>query len=388
MESRLRRLTNQLDEYRQWAVLAREQTGKPLSRQFAEIRSLRTTGGQCGISDYYWYKLYDDGYLMGSGAADFLGWRLQQQLSLALNPRNAVLPAWDKLVFTQLAHEAGLPVAPIRAAFSPANRVAQCMGTHLRDLAAAAKFLRDPSIYPLFGKPAYSQQGVGSAYLASYDPTSDTLRLINGDTISIDAFLQRLTVAIDRRYHKPECGFVFQESFAPAPEISAITDWSAICGVRIICLNGPDGILPIRAIWKIAVPPNHVDNFSLGKYGNLLADVDLLTGKIGKVVNNLWPKAQVLSKHPLSGRSFAGFHLPGWDKVLDACERGGRAFPLMKIHHWDFALTDRGPMILELNDLGGTEIAQLHGHGLLTATTRAFLKQYANKQTHPWTGKI
>jgi hypothetical protein len=56
----------------------------------------------------------------------------------------------------------------------------------------------------------------------------------------------------------------------------------------------------------------------------------------------------------------------------------------MKIHHWDFALTSEGPMILELNDMGGTEIAQVHGHGLLTQETREFLKRYANTQTHPW----
>ena len=60
----------------------------------------------------------------------------------------------------------------------------------------------------------------------------------------------------------------------------------------------------------------------------------------------------------------------------------------MRIHHWDFALTDQGPMILELNDLGGTEIAQVHGHGLLTKETRGFLKRNANSQTHPWIGTL
>lgn len=373
-----------LQEYRRWAAQATEQTGKRAARQLRDIRSLKKMGGRCGASDYYWYKLYDDDYLHGAGAKDFLGWRLQQQFSLALNARNVVLPAWDKCVFLQLASSAGLPVAPVSACFHPAKRISESLGIHLKNRAEVASYLRNPSRYPLFGKPAYSQQGYGSAYLAGFDPASDRLNLLSGKSISVDDFLKRIEEPVDGRYHKPECGFLFQETFTLAPEISALTEWSAICGVRVICLNGPKGVQPIRAIWKVAVPPNHVDNFSLGKYGNLLADVDLTTGEISRVVGGLWPGTQLLSKHPLSGRSLPGFKLPGWSRILEVCGQGGAVFPLMKIHHWDFAITDKGPMILELNDLGGTEIAQVHGHGLLTDETREFLKRHANTRMHPW----
>lgn len=382
--NRLSRLANQFEEYRRWSGLAQEQTGKSLLTQLQEIRSLRNNGGQCGISDYYWYKLYDDDYLMGDGKHDFLGWRLQQQFSLALNPRNAVLPAWDKHVFMQLASSSGLPVAPILACFHPAKHISECMGIHLKSLAAVGNFLRDPSIYPIFGKPAYSQQGIGSQYLAGYAPASDNLSLLDGKAISVENFLKRLTETVDHRYHKPECGFLFQKSFTLAPEIQSLTNWSAICSVRVICLNGSEGAKLIRAIWKIAVPPNHVDNFSLGKYGNLLADVNLETGEVSRMIGGFWPNTQIYLNHPFSGQSVSGFKLPGWKKVVDACKQAGAVFPLMKIHHWDFALTDQGPIILELNDLGGTEIAQVHGHGLLTEGTREFLKRSANTQTHPW----
>jgi len=386
--NRLHRLLEKFGEYSEWARLAQEQTGKTLATQFREIQALKGYGGQCGISDYYSYKLYDDDYVRGDGPRDFLGWRLQQQFSLALNPRISVLPAWDKTAFLQMAHSAGLPVAPVQACFHPAGRIAESLGIHLRSKEEAADYLRNPSIYPLFGKPAFSQQGYGSAYLSGYDPSTDNLQLLDGKTISTENFVKRLDESVGQRFHKPECGFLFQQSFTPPSEIQSITNWSAICGVRIICLNGADGVRPIRAIWKIAVPPNHVDNFSLGKYGNLMADVDLKTGEIDRVINGLWPKTQILLTHPISGRSLVGFKLPGWEQVLDACQKAGSVFPLMKIHHWDFALTNQGPMILELNDMGGTEIAQLHGHGLLKEETRKFLKRYANTTDHPWIRKI
>jgi hypothetical protein len=383
-----RRLAARLNEYRAWASLAGQQSGKRWPTQMREIKALRRMGGQCGISDYYWYKLYDPAYQEGRGAPDYLGWRLQGQFSLALNPRSAVLPAWDKSVFMLMAAEAGLPVAPVLACYHPADRISASLGQHLRTTAEAARFLRDPTLYPLFGKPAFSQQGYGSALLAGYDPASDQLTSIDGNTQQVDAFLNRLTRSIDPRYHRPECGYLFQKSFALAPEILDLTHWPAICGVRVICLNGPEGVKPIRAIWKVATPPNHIDNFSLGKNGNFLANVNLDTGEISKMVGGFWPETQVFSTLPHTGKPVTGFHLPRWSEILDTCRRAGAVFPLMKIHHWDFALTDQGPLILELNDLGGTEIAQVHGHGLLTGETREFLKRHANPNAHPWVSAL
>jgi hypothetical protein len=169
-----------------------------------------------------------------------------------------------------------------------------------------------------------------------------------------------------------------------APDVKALTDWTALCGVRLMCLHTPDGAKILRSFWKIAVPPNQVDNFSMGKYGNLLANVDPATGEVGRMLGAFWPTAKLLDAHPRSGKSLQGFRLPGWDKILEACNAGAAAFPLMKIHHWDFILTDKGPFILELNDIASTQAAQIHGHGLLTEESREFLKRHANVKVHPW----
>jgi hypothetical protein len=381
-------LARSLGEFRLWAKLAKGQTGKSIARQLAEIRALRGSGGRCGISDYYWYRLYDDEYQCGDGTAEYLGWRLQGSLSLALNPRHAVLPAWDKTVFTQLAHGAGLPVAPVMACYHPAKRIPDVLGRHLADVQAAATFLRDESNYPLFGKPAYSQQGHGSAYLVRYDPSLDRIERLDGSATPVEEFTARLQQPVDGRYHRPECGYLFQSGLKPASEISRFTQWHAICGVRIVCLNDENGVEPIRAVWKIAVPPNHVDNFSLGKYGNLLADIDLTTGQVRRMLDGFWPSTKLHEAHPVSGQSIQGLRLPGWAQLLDACHQAGAVFPLMRIHHWDFALTDQGPKMLELNDLGATEMLQLHGRGLLDQRMRLFLKKHADGLAHPWVQRL
>lgn len=389
-QSSLEEFASRFKEYRDWVQLVEEQTGKGLLTQAREILALKGAGGLCGITDYYWFKLYDEGYLRGCGAPDFLGWRLQDPLNFSLNPRHAVLPAWDKLVFLQLASSAGLPVAPAKASFHKAKQLPKVnsLGSHLRSLDEVKAFLRLPDNYPLFAKPAYSQQGYGSAYLVSYEPDSDSISLLDGSRIPMDVFIQRLQCTVDYRYHRPECGFLFQIPLKLAPEIEALTGWPAICGVRIVCLNGPDGVKPIGAAWKIAVSPNYVDNFHMGSYGNLIAEVDLQTGEVGRVIDGFWPKTKLMQAHPQTGIPFLGFRLPGWDKLLQACHDAGAVFPLMKIHHWDFALTDHGPMILELNDMGGTQIVQLLGHGLLTAETREFLKRHVDRRAHPWVNAL
>lgn len=380
----VKKVSEQLKQFHHWSALAKQQTGKSVLLQVQEIRALRHMGGQCGISDYYWYKLYDDAYQRGRGAPDFLGWRLETRFNMALNPRHAVLPAWDKLAFLALGTAAGLPVAPVRAYYHRTKILADADGEHLNTVAAAGAFLRTDAAFPLFSKPAFSQQGKGSEYLSGYDRASDALILPSGATIPVNEFLQRLTVSIDPRYHRPECGFIFQQPLLPSPEIRALTNWSAICGVRVSCLNGPEGAKPILAQWKVALPPHHVDNFSMGKYGNLIASVDVTTGRVTRALKGFWPNTQIELANRSNGALLEGFQLPGWDKVIAACRQGGAAFPLMRIHHWDFALTDKGPVILELNDLGGTIAAQIHGRGMLTEEVRAFLRRHAHPSAQSW----
>ncbi len=385
---KLRQLPLRLRELRVWADAAFHPSGKSMLRQLSEIKALRRLGGQCGVSDYYWYRLYDPQYQRGRGAADYLGWRLQAQLCAVLNPRHAVLPAWDKITFMTLAHAAGLPVAPVAATYSRAPALAGVLGVHLRTADDVARYLRSEAEYPLFSEPSYSQQGLGATSIDGYHSASDSLCLADGSRLTTAAFLTRLTTTLDRRYHKPECGQLFQPRLSSAREIVDLTGWPAISGVRVTCLNGPDGALPLRAFWKVCLPPNQVDNFSKGKYGNLLADVDLETGTVSRLLAGIGPQHMPMTQLPHNQRDITGFRLPGWTHVLDACRRAGPVFPLLGLHGWDFALTDQGPLMLELNDTVSTEALQLYGRGLLTSDVRAFLKQHCDTRQHDWIARL
>ncbi len=377
-----------LGEYGEWAKMAQAQTGKALPTQVREILALKRVGGQCGISDYYWHRLYDDDYLKGKGREDFLGWRLLESFSRSLNPRNAVLPAWDKSAFALSADAAGLPIAHTDACFHPAGKIAPIFGRHLRTIDMAREYLLDPSVYPLFGKPAYSQGGHGAVYMMDINLEEQTVLLPEGKTIPLEELLQSLVETVDYRYHRPQCGYLFQTPLASSSAIKELTGWPAVCSARVICLNHAGQVTPIRCALKLALPPNLTDNFGMGDHGNLLANIDPESGVIDTTIGGLWPKTQVYETHPSTGAQLEGFRIPQWNRVIDACVEAGKVFPLMKVHHWDIAITEDGPIMMELNDIGGTQIAQMHGHGLLTEETRAFLKQHANQQQHPWVSAL
>lgn len=59
LKNHVDRPVTQVNDYHESATLAQKQTGKSLSTQLREIRTLTGTGGRWGVSDYCWYKLCD-----------------------------------------------------------------------------------------------------------------------------------------------------------------------------------------------------------------------------------------------------------------------------------------------------------------------------------------
>ena len=66
----------------------------------------------------------------------------------------------------------------------------------------------------------------------------------------------------------------------------------------------------------------------------------------------------------------------------------------MKIQHWDVAITNQGPALIEVNDLGASRLHQTHGSGMLTAALRREIRETMPHKTerfrqlhHKWLDK-
>jgi hypothetical protein len=112
----------------------------------------------------------------------------------------------------------------------------------------------------------------------------------------------------------------------------------------------------LRASWKIPSGETVADNF--WRSGNMLAGIDVETGKIIRVLKRTAMGTEPADKHPKTGANFEGLAFPEWSKMRDIVMRGAAAVPSCHFQGWDVALTDQGPVLVELEGDGGDPIME------------------------------
>jgi hypothetical protein len=152
--------------------------------------------------------------------------------------------------------------------------------------------------------------------------------------------------------------------------------------MRIAVVRDEMGPEVVYAEWKIVTGSNVVDNQASWTTGNLMAEIDWDSGRVKRAVEGDWPRVRVFSKHPDTGRQLVGFVIPHWREAIELALRAAAIFPLIRIQHWDIAITDRGPYFLEVNDMGSIEGSQPWGRGILTPRLRALLKRHGDPHKH------
>ncbi len=156
---------------------------------------------------------------------------------------------------------------------------------------------------------------------------------------------------------------LIQRRLAPHPSLARLFGprlWS----VRVLVLLGPDGPLIHRAVVKIATGRNPADNF--WRAGNLIGAIELGTGHIVRIVQGVGAQMSVNGVHPDAGQPIVGTPLPCWQDLTALVTEAARLLPGVRTQSWDIALTERGPVPLEVNFGGDLNLAQLaQGAGVL-----------------------
>ena len=57
-----------------------------------------------------------------------------------------------------------------------------------------------------------------------------------------------------------------------------------------------------------------------------------------------------IEKHPDSGAQIAGVKINNWEEIVKEVLHFQECFPFIKAAGWDIALTDDGPVVIEIND--------------------------------------
>ncbi len=329
------------------------------ARLLAEMARLATGPGYVSPSEYFYYRLFDPS-MPWEDKTRFIGMRMQPLLHAACNDIRWRVLADDKIIFHALMRAAELPIPKILAVYHPARAVPGTAAV-LRDREEVERFLRSVET-ELFAKPFDGSHSIGSLAIEGMDRDGDTLRTAHDGRIGVRAFLD---------YMQTHEGYLFQERLRPHPQIERLFG-PALSTIRMLVFLEPSGPKLASAVCKIPVGGNIADNFWRG---NLLGAVHADSGVIARTVRGVGIDQARHERHPDTGRQIVGEAIPAWREARTLCLEAATLFQGIRTQAWDIAITDTGPVLVELNFGGDLNLAQLAwGRGLLDDAYREHLR--------------
>ena len=320
-------------------------SGKSFGGLIRDVARLGWGPGRLQPSEYFLYRLYDDNRFPGDIKKTFLGTdRLAQVLSALNMPWPEI--ANDKPTLTALLRGHDLPIPDTQAMRHKDRTFPSAIS--LRNRSDVERFLRKQADYPLFGKPTNKMCSLGVANIERYDRKTDCIVTKRGRSVPIGEFAEEV-----EKY--AEGGYLFQTRLAPHPEIVDVVG-DQISTVRMFVLVDENGPVLLRAAWKIPSGESVADNF--WRAGNMLGGLDVATGKIVRVLRRTPTGTEVVEAHPKTGTAFNGLVFPEWDQMREIVMQGSAAVPSCHFQGWDVALTDKGPVLVELEGDGGDPIME------------------------------
>lgn len=275
-----------------------------------------------------------------------------------LNPDSERPVLNDKHAFFAHCAKHGLPTIPVIATVpgrdSPESADANTSITHF--VAALGREERDIFIKlraGTWGRNAFRANRVNS----------DTWRFAGREGGADDIYAHCLA------HGETAMGWIVQPCVQAHPVLHGISSPCGLPTIRAITLLNADGSVTIAsAVLRIPTGSNVTDNFAHGQSGNLLAPVDIESGRLGRAIGSSdrsWPRIQALKTHPDTGRHIEGTVLPGWDAARNLLQRAQRSLPALRTVGWDITLTADGPVLVEGNGTYDVDLLQVaHDRGI------------------------
>ncbi len=142
---------------------------------------------------------------------------------------------------------------------------------------------------------------------------------------------------INREYICEE--YILQHHFVAAVNPGTVNT------VRCVSVNTGEQIKVIGAVFRAGRGDKCVDNLRMGGIG---ANIDVQTGIIntcGKDYNG-----NLYDSHPISGFRFLGSEIPFWQEIVKTVKGMHGRFEECAILGWDIAITETGPVLVEVNN--------------------------------------
>ena len=282
-----------------------------------------------------------------SSAQEFLSKQRLTKMQNLLNPLEHHHLVYNKLHFHEACVLRGVPAPPVLAIVDFADHEAQARTLGVPRLTQEQEFTGYLRALPqgtrLIVKGIEASHGEG---LLAITTVSEGNVDLEGRRLAATDIWRHC------RRHRAFRGFILQPWLEPDPALRPIMPSQALGTVRLttVILKGQPRIL--YGSIKLPVGSNIYDNFSGGVTGNLIADVDVESGRLGNARGSTTPptfRLEVRERHPDTGATIKGFQLPHWPESLQTVLNGAAAFPELRTVGWDVAITSTGILLLEGN---------------------------------------
>lgn len=333
----------------------------PLRVRVLEQARLLYSSGIDG-EDYYHHGLYREN-LPFSEKAKYLGYFRFKRYYQIVNPVRFDLLARDKVIFHMLGIALEIPVPRLRAVTLGAAE--PTFGRTLATLDELRAFLREKDSQNLFFKPADDSRGRGALSLGARLEGRDAWRLLPGTG---EITLEEVVAHVCRQDKMRR--FLIQDRLVSHEMLEEIVP--EVCStIRLMTFSNDRGVEVMGASLRLGNGREPTDNLS---GGGVVAEIDLNSGRLGKVVSLDTDEPVYLSHHPMTGVDITGKTIPDWAGIMALARESAQKLSFMPCIGWDIAVTDRGPVIVEINSRPRCRPIQVaRGSGILTGAFREAL---------------
>ena len=267
----------------------------------------------------------------------FLGLNEQRYYLDYLNPIKYYSIARNKYFAHKTLEGTGVRKSPLYCYYQPEGKIfdGYDIASNTEDV---VRILQNKNVYQCVIKDTENSHGEGVIVVKNIEYLGKDCKLhyFNGKEELLSNVLGKYPLLFE--------GLVEQtQQFAQLNESSVNT-------VRFMTTLYPDGEARIIATFiKIGRAGKCVDN--AGDGGNVDVCVDTETGEIKYAIQyDGWRKIKDIERHPDSGNQLNGIVIENWEKIKADVIKFQQAFPYCKAAGWDIAITDEGPVVIEVND--------------------------------------
>ncbi|MCQ2285515.1 MAG: hypothetical protein MJZ76_01405 [Bacteroidales bacterium] len=268
----------------------------------------------------------------------FLGVHEQRYYLQLLNPEKYYIISRNKYLSHKVLESAGVKMATLFCHYQPQGSPCPNEET-VHNLVEVLAILKKQSVSSCVIKATESSHGDNVFVVdeITYDEADATLHLASGEKIALSKILDQTAM-------------IFEEKIAQTQQIKAFNPTS-VNTLRFMTALYPDGKAKlITAFIKMGRAGKTVDN--AGDGGNVDARIHPDTGQLyGAIrydgIRNITP----ITEHPDSHLKFEDTFIENWTQIKEKVLRFQEAFPYAKVSGWDIALTEKGPIVVEVNDM-------------------------------------